>query len=91
MAVTPARALVELGVDEQHAGPRVLDDVLDLFGVEAEVDGHEDPAEPADPEERDEEPGGVRADDGDPLPLLNPHAIECSGHGYGRGGGAGCR
>ena len=45
------QGVVDLGVDEQDRGPRVLDDVADLLGVETEVHGHEHAPEAAHPED----------------------------------------
>ena len=73
--------VVELGVDEQHRGAGVLDDVPDLVGVEPEVDGHEDPARSADPEERHEQSGGIRRDDRDSLADADPEVVQGGGLG----------
>src|SRR5262249_20103172 len=64
-------------------GARVLDDVPDLVGREAEVDRHQDPSERADAEERDQEAGRVRAHDRDPLALADAHALERDRHAAG--------
>ena len=77
--------VVELGVDEEDRRPGVLDDVVDLVGVEAEVDGHEDATEAAHAEERDQEAGRVRADEGDAFPGPDAHGIEGEGHPPGPG------
>ena len=61
----------------------MLDDVGDLLGVEAEVDGDEDAAVAADAEERDQEAARVRADDGHPLPVADAHGVEGQGHAPG--------
>src|SRR6266487_2539717 len=67
VSCTPlGRAVVELGVDKQHGGAGVVDDVADFVGVEPEVDGHEDPARSADPEEGHEQSSRVGRDDRDP-------------------------
>ena len=60
--------------------PECSHDVGDLVGGEPEVDRHQDPAEPAHPEEGGEEAGRVRADDGHPLPVAHPHPVERQGH-----------
>ena len=71
--------VVDLGVDQEHRGLGVLHDVLDLVGSQAEVDGDEDPAEAADPEERREQAGGVGRDDGDPLTRADAQPVETGG------------
>jgi hypothetical protein len=68
--------VVELGVDQQHRGARVLDDVADLVGGQPEVHRHEHPAPGADPEERDQEAGGVVGHDRHPLTPADPQAVE---------------
>jgi len=70
------QGVVELRVDEQHAGAGVLDDVGDLLGDQPEVDGHEHPAGPADAEEAGEQPGRVVADDRHPLARCDAEAVE---------------
>ncbi len=74
---------VELRIDEQNRSSRVLDDVANLFGVEAEVDRDEDPTVGADTVERDQKPGRVGTDDGDALADADPQVVERAGHAPG--------
>ncbi len=74
-----AQGLVELGVDEEHGRAGVLDDVADLLGIETEVHGHQDPPEHADPEQADQEAGGVGRDDGDAVVLRDAQVVEGGG------------
>ena len=73
------QGLVELGIDEQHRGAGVLDDVADLLGIQPEVDGHEDAPEHADPEQADQEACRVGGDDGHAIVLGDPELVQ--GHG----------
>ena len=75
----------QIRVVQEDRRPGVLDDVGDLVGGEPEVDGHEDAAEAADPEERGEEAARVRAHDGHPLAVADAHVVEGQGHAPGPG------
>src|SRR5918993_430937 len=77
--------LLELGVDEDHLRPRVLDDVLHLVLAEAGVYGHEH-----------QPPGGhgevclqlrrrVETQERHPVPLLEPRVAQARGEGGGAG------
>ena len=57
----------------------MLDDVADLLGIQPEVDGHEDAAEHADPEQADQEARRVGGDDGHAIVLGDPELVQ--GHG----------
>ena len=71
--------VVELGIDQQHPGPGVLDDVGHLVGPEPEVDRHQHPAGPGHPEERREQAGTVVADDRDPVADADAELVELRG------------
>ncbi len=58
----------------------MVDDVLDLVRQEPEVDRDEDPPISAHPVERDQEPGGVRADDGYAFLFVDAHLLEGQRH-----------
>ena len=92
-----AQGLVELGVDEQHRGPAVLDGVAHLVRTQPEVDGHGDAAARGHGVQQLQQPGGVLAHDGDALArahaqrvqagLPGPHApgelaVGRAGHGH---------
>src|SRR5262249_18179138 len=83
--------VVELRIDEEHGRTRVLDDVADLFGVEPEVDRHEDAAEPAHAPEGGEKAGGVLGHHGHALARPGPEAIQAGGLGTSQRGKAGVR
>jgi hypothetical protein len=72
--------LVELGIDQKHGGPGVVDDVSDLLGSQPEVGGHDDAVEAAHAEESDQGPRGIGTDDRDPLPVAHAHPVEREGH-----------
>ncbi len=80
-----AERLVELGVDEQDRGARVLDDVGDLGGGQPEVHGDEHPAPRAHPEEAGQEPGRVGTHDGDAGAGADTELVEGHGHAPGPG------
>ena len=90
-AVDVLQRLVELGVDQQHPGAGVLDDVAHLVGAEPEVHRHQHPAGAADAEERREQPGAVVADDRDPVADLEPELVEPRGLPPGQGAELGVR
>jgi hypothetical protein len=71
--------LVELGIDEQDRGARVVDDVTDFVGVETEVDRHGNPAVTGDREQRDQEPGAVLGHDRDAFARTDAEGIEPGG------------
>ena len=71
--------VVELGIDQQHPGPGVLDDVGHLVGPEPEVDRHQDPPGPGHAEERREQSGAVVADDRDPVADADAELVELRG------------
>ena len=71
--------LVELGIDEQHGGTGLLDDVADLVGVEAEVDRDDHAPVAGDAEQGDEEAGAVVGDDGDTLAATDAEGVEAGG------------
>ena len=73
--------VVELGVDKQHRCAGVLDDVPHLVGVEPEVDGHQDPARSAHPEERHEQSGRIGRHDRDALTHADPEVVQGGGLG----------
>ena len=79
LAVTPVRVASHSGSTSNTRGAGVLDHVADLFGSEPVVDGHQDPAVRAHPEEGDLEAGRVRADDGHPLAHADAELIEAQG------------
>ena len=68
--------VVQLGVDVEHLGAGVLDDVADLVGAEPEVHRHQHPAEAGDAEERREQPGAVLADHRHPVTEADAEAVE---------------
>ena len=68
--------VVQLGVDVEHLGSGVLDDVADLVGAEPEVHRHQHPAEAGDAEERREQPGAVLADHRHPVTEVDAEAVE---------------
>ncbi len=70
----------EVGVVQEDGRPGVLDDVGDLGRRKTEVDRDEDAAESAHTEVRREEPAGVRADDGDPLPRRDTEMLQAQRH-----------
>ena len=74
-----AERVVELGIDEQHRGTGVLDDVAHLVGIQPEVDRHEHPAVTTHSPERRQETSRVLGDHGDPLALADPEAVEAGG------------
>ena len=78
-----AERVLEFGVEDQHVAARVVDDVLDLVGAEAEVDRHGDPAPGAGAEEGREETGGVLRDDADARTLVETEFVEAGGHALG--------
>ena len=80
------QVVLELGVDQEHRGPGVLDDVLDLGRRQAEVDGHQDAAPAAHPVERGEQAGRVVGHDGHPLAGLDAQPVEAGGLGPGPAG-----
>ena len=57
----------------------MLDDVADLLGVEAEVDGDEDASEDAHAEEAHQEAPGIGRDDGHALALTDPEIVQGGG------------
>ena len=79
LGLDPRQRFVELGIDVQHPSTRVLDDEADLVDREPEVDRHEHPPRPADPEERGHQPGGVVGDVRDALPHLDAQRIQLGG------------
>ena len=72
--------VVEVGVDEQHRRPAVLDDVTHLVGREAKVDRHHGAAETADAPEGDQQTTRVGADDRHPLSVTHTHGVEGECH-----------
>ena len=74
-----AERVVELGVDQQHRGAGVLDDVAHLVGIQTEVDGHEDAAVAAHAPERAQQARRVLRDHGDPFTLADAEAVEAGG------------
>ncbi len=80
-AVHRREGIFELGIDEQHRCPAVLDDVVDLFDLKPEVDRYEHSPEATDPEEAHEQSGRVLRHDGDPLTLGEAQGVEPSGLG----------
>ena len=72
--------VVQLGVDEQQPGTRVLDDVAHLLGGEAEVDRHEDASRPRHAVHRGHQPGRVVADDRHPLADPDAELVQPGGH-----------
>jgi hypothetical protein len=70
------QAVRELGVDEQHAGPGVLDDVGDLVARQSEVHRYEHPPVAADPPERRQQPRAVVADHGHALTEPDAELVE---------------
>ncbi len=81
-----AKGVVELRVDEDKLGAGMPDDEGDLGHIQPEIDRHEDAAGAAHPEEGDEHPGGVRADNGDPPPDRDPELVESRRHPVRAGG-----
>jgi hypothetical protein len=75
----PSERFVEFRVDEQHLGAAVFDDVLHLFGHEAEVHGYENATRPAHAEERRIEASGIVADHRHARSLGNAERIETCG------------
>ena len=73
--------LLQLGVDQQHGRTRVLDDVADLLGVEAEVDRDDDAAVAGHAEQRHEQPGAVLRDDRDAFAATDAERVEAGGQG----------
>jgi hypothetical protein len=71
--------LLQLGVDQQQLRPAVADDVLDLLGVQPEVDRHQDPAPTGHTEEARQQPRRVVAHDGDPLAGPEAERVEPGG------------
>jgi hypothetical protein len=71
--------LGEVGVDEQDPSAGVVDDVLDLFGDETEVDRHQDPTRSADPVEGCQQSCRVVADHGHPLAGSDPGCVQPCG------------
>ena len=69
---------VGLRIDEQHRGTGVLDDVLDLFCPQPEVDRDENPTRCGHRVVQLEVSRGVRRNDGDPLPNTDPELVESS-------------
>ena len=72
----PFEGVLELGVDVEHPGAGVLDDVGHLVGREPEVDRHQDPAVAGDAEERRVEPGTVVRDVGDAVADADAELVE---------------
>ena len=67
---------LELGVDEQHAGAAVPDDVADLLRREPEVDRHDDPPRRRHRQQHFQQPPGVVADDRHLLALADAELVE---------------
>jgi hypothetical protein len=78
----------QLRVHEEHLCTRVVDDVLDLFGVEAEVDRHADAPVGTGAEQEYEHPCGVVRHDRHPCAEVEAKAVEPGGHGPGQFGHA---
>ena len=76
--------LGQLGVDEEHRRPRVLEDVLDLHRGQPEVDRHQHPPVAAHPEERREQATGVLREHRDPLAAADAPLVEVGGLGPGQ-------
>jgi hypothetical protein len=72
--------LHELGIDEQQRRLAVADDVVDLVAPEPEVDRDDDAPRCRRAVQEVEHPGGVLADDGDPLSGRDAHRVEARGH-----------
>ena len=79
----PGQVVGELGIDQEHRGAGVFDDVLDLGRGQAEVDGHQDASPSAHPEERGQQARGVVGDDGHPFPRPDAQPIEAGSLGTG--------
>ena len=71
----------QLWVHEKNFGSRVVHDVLDLFGVEAEVDRHPDPSEGTRSIEEHQHSCRVVADHGHPRSDVEAHGVQARGHG----------
>ena len=80
LALDVGHRVGQLGIDQQHPRPGMGDDVLDLLGDESEVDRHEHPTRPGDPEQRREQPGRVVADHRHPFADADAQRVEPSGH-----------
>ena len=83
-----AERRLEFRVHEEHVGARVVDDVLDLLCVEAEVDRYADAPEGAGAEQEHEHPGSVVRHDRHPCAEVEAQAVEAGGHGPGQLGHA---
>jgi hypothetical protein len=79
LALDGLHGVLELGVDEQDAGPGVLDDVADLVGHQTEVDRHEDPPGTGHAVQGRQQPGRVVAEHRDPLADADAELVEPGG------------
>ncbi len=71
-----AQSLLELGIDEEHRGAGMFDDVSHFLGVETKVDRHEDPTRTTDPEQREQESSRVVGDDGHPFARTDVQSVK---------------
>ena len=79
LALDVLQRVLELGVDVEHAGAGVLDDVGHLLGREPEVDRHQHPAVASHPEEGGVEPRAVVRDVGDPFAEPDAELVQLGG------------
>ena len=75
----------QIGVVQEDRRPGMLHHIGDLVGGQAEIDRHQRAAVATDPEVGRQEPTGVRADDRNPLAVLDPEVVERQGHTPGAG------
>ena len=78
--------LFQLGIDQQHGGPRVLEDVRDLVCAQTVVDRDEHAPIGADAEEAYQKAGGVGRHDGHPGARLDSKVVERGGQTAGHAG-----
>ena len=78
-ALDVGHGIGEFGIDEEHRGAALLDDVAHLLGMEAEVDRHQHPTPSAHPEERHEQARRVVTDDGDAFAHADAQRVDGGG------------